>query len=307
MLVRKFFEREKVDGRFGVEIEVEGSRLPGISTSWDSPARNYWRVERDGSLRGDESAEYVLRNPCDIDMVEKALNALSQAYKDNRSTISDTVRAGIHIHVNVQDMTILHLMNYITSYYVLENLLLKYCGNGRESNHFCFRAKDAEYVIFALERALKHKAFGYLSNNSLRYSSMNLNALFSYGSLEFRAMRSTSDMEKISNWCKVLDRIRVASAAYESPSEIISQMSEDGGVDFASTMLGDYYKLFSKEDVEKLVLEGVRNAQVIAYAIDWDTFNAKELSAYDNADMSRGGSKRASKKRQQMVLAQSSW
>lgn len=43
-------------GDVGIEIEVEGKNLP-------KHFEKYWRVEADGSLRGEDNAEYVLEKP----------------------------------------------------------------------------------------------------------------------------------------------------------------------------------------------------------------------------------------------------
>ena len=56
---------KRTDGDVGIEIEVEGRRLP--------ITEKYWRMEKDGSLRGPENMEYVLDRPMSLKDAKKAL------------------------------------------------------------------------------------------------------------------------------------------------------------------------------------------------------------------------------------------
>ena len=127
--------KKAVSGDIGVEIEVEGIGIPA--------ARKYWSNEEDGSLKG-ESREFVLKEPSTLEGVKDALGYLDALYTANETTVHDSVRAGVHIHINCQKLTMTQLYNFMVVYLILENVLVKWCGNYRQGNLFCLKASDAE-------------------------------------------------------------------------------------------------------------------------------------------------------------------
>lgn len=257
-----------VKGLMGVEIEVEGVDLPN-NHNVSKEFTRYWKITEDGSLRGQESWEYVFNTPLSLQDTEKALNILGEEYHRLGSTVDDTVRAGIHVHINVQDLTLNQLMVFFSIYYSLEEVLIRYCGEGRAGNHFCLRAGDAEYMMYALLNAFQQGRFAELASDNVRYAAMNVNALFKYGSLEFRTLRSTRDINRIFTWVKVINQIKVMSLTFTSAKEVLESMSLNGGEAFAKRILGDeLYPLFHCEDLQQLVLCGARHVQDLVYLVD---------------------------------------
>lgn len=258
----------KTKGDLGIEIEVEGANLP------DAP--KYWRREEDGSLRGEENAEYVFRKPLTLDQTYAALEQLGAAYKENGSRVDDSVRAGIHVHVNVQDLSLIELFNFITVYVVLEEILVDHCGEGRQGNLFCLRAMDAGYLITTLRKAIAKRQFQALGHDDLRYSSMNVKSLSTYGSLEFRAMRGTGDMERIYNWAKLLLTLREVAKTFYDPKAVIQGFSEGEAAGFVYRCLGEQAGAFLEDtDALRKVKSGMRRAQDIAYACNWELYREK--------------------------------
>lgn len=266
--VRDIFELKRTMGRIGLEIEVEGSNLPTPSYTGKNFNR-FWRVERDGSLRG-ESYEYVLNNPIPPAQVRTALRALEVAYEREGSRVNDSNRAGVHVHINVQELTRVQLATFCTAFLVLEEPLVRYCGKHREGNHFCLRAKDAEFMMYMLERGFRSSNLNGLHNNIIRYSAMNLNSLSQYGSVEFRSMRSTRDLTQIEHWAKMLNRLLDGSMTFDSPQELIDSMSSDGYEMLLETLVGKgHAERLTHEGIGSSILRGVRNVQDMAYSIDW--------------------------------------
>lgn len=254
------------DGQIGLEIEVEGATLP-------RPSR-YWKVDADASLRG-ESCEYVLKNPLSLPQAKLALDHLGKCYTEASTVVYESVRAGVHVHINCQDLNIVQLYTFMTLYLALEPLLVHYCGSTREGNLFCLRSQDADYLPWVLAQAAQTKDFTSFDNEDLRYASMNVMALATYGSLEFRAMRGTADLEAIWTWVKLLHTLKVKAQGYDSPADIIFDMSGRGAEEFARHVLGDdlYPKVcVGKATTRKLVMEGIRSAQDVAYCCDWEEF-----------------------------------
>lgn len=251
-------------GDVGVEIEVEGKRLPKID--------KFWKMEQDGSLRGEENIEYVLRKPSTLNQLAIALKFLDKAYRDNDAVVDDSVRAGVHVHVNVQGLNIVELYNFMTLYLILEEVLVEFCGETREGNLFCLRASDADYLIYRLVRAAQRRRFRELVDDNLRYASMNVKALGTYGSLEFRAMRGTRDLDVIQTWANIIVGLREHAKTYTDPTDIVNGFSE-GEVDgFLVRALGDNAELFKKGDYRLKLMRGMRQAQDVAFCCKWQEF-----------------------------------
>ena len=103
-------------GDFGVEVEVE-------ATSFDTmPRLNCWKSVHDGSLRG-ESAEFVFRNPLPLD---KTIGEVVKLYSYLKECgIKDSGRAGVHVHVNVNTLTVVQLLNLIAMWMIVEEAAVR--------------------------------------------------------------------------------------------------------------------------------------------------------------------------------------
>ncbi len=256
-----------VDGTYGVEIEAEGKNLA-------NPNPNTWRCENDGSLQsGHQAIEYVMPVPRDLKGVRKSLDELQKCYAAAGTQVIETDTSGVHVHINVQEYTPKELFTLITTYLVMEELLITYCGPSREGNHFCLRIKDAEFILHEFVRAAQERKFGHLKNENIRYASLNPCSLFKYGSLEFRAMRGTGNLDAIYEWVEILDRVKQAALNFKSPNEVIMSMSLNGEDNFIRAVLGDKAKLFLDVSGHKqMVREGARLVQPLAFIPNWEAF-----------------------------------
>lgn len=255
--------RNKVSGEVGIEIELEGKHLPTRVGCDEKPSNRFWRVERDGSLRG-EAYEYVLAKPVARNKVPTAIEQLWQAFIDNKTVFEDSGRAGVHVHINVQKSLISHLINFIVLYVTFERVLVRFCGEKREGNLFCLRACDAEYMLLHLRKALSQGDLRSLATDDIRYASINLSSIFKYGSLEFRAMRSPVDPGVLEQWVGILLSLKDASGGFESAEEILNRVSQEGPEEFARNVFGEYFSLLRSDDWTSEVYHGLRSVQPIA-------------------------------------------
>ena len=260
------------DGSLGVEIEIEADNLPSAAS-----VTNYWRLERDASLRG-ESGEYVLRAPLSETELGIALSQLKSAMDKAGTKIRPTYRAGIHVHVNVQDLTPKQLITFISSYFMLEEVLLSFCDKTRAGNHFCLRMSDASYTLDMITEAILSSNLQVLDTEDLRYASLNITSLFKYGSVEFRALESTIDFEKVKAWAGVLNHLKEFAKTMDSPVDLLGRASERGFETFARDILGPHYKTFGKFVSEEKIRVGVRNIQYAVYSRDW---SATDLNIFN--------------------------
>lgn len=250
-------------GDVGVEIEMEADGMPVAES-----VSKYWRLERDPSLRG-ESGEFVLRKPLPIADLDKAFVELQKALNAHGTRVRPTYRAGIHVHVNVQDLTPKQMINFIAAYFMFEEVLLSYCDKTRSGNHFCLRMSDASYTLDMISEAIANSDLQSLNTEDLRYASLNITSLFKYGSIEFRALESTIDFNKIKQWAAVLNQLKEFAKTISSPPDILGEASAMGFTEFAKTALGSSYQTFRPFVTEDRIRIGVRNIQYALYSRNW--------------------------------------
>lgn len=267
MTIKKILPCREQSGDVGVEIELEADRIPHKDF-----VPEMWKKEADASLRG-ESAEFVLRQPVKLRDLDAAFQALQSAFDASGTSPRPTYRAGIHVHVNVQDLTPTQLVTFICSYFMLEEVLLRFCDKSRLGNHFCLRMSDASYSLDKLVEFIQTENIRVLENEDLRYASLNVTSLFKYGSVEFRALESTLDFERIKVWAGVLVHLRDYAASLRSPVDLLASASAFGFEAYAPVILGRWYQHFQKWSTEENIKRGVRNIQYAIYSRDWDKPN----------------------------------
>lgn len=264
MNVREYFGTKAQAGEVGIEIELEGNKFP-------KNLDKYWTSKADGSLRGN-AIEYILIKPLSRNAYPKALEYLTNKQKEMGTTVKNTGNAGIHIHINVQEMSMIQVYNFICLYLMYEDLLIAFCGESREGNFFCLRAKDAEFLLSTLTSAAKAEYWENMdAGGRVRYASINVNALRKFGSLEFRGMRSPVDNDTIILWTEMLLKLKDCSKKYKTPQDIIKGFSRDGQEYFTEKVFGKYAKrIFMDFNWAEKLVEGMWRAQDIAYCRDWD-------------------------------------
>lgn len=261
MNVCEYYDLPRTNGEIGIEIELEGSNV-------DEAGAPGWRVERDGSLRGD-SAEYVMRKPVMLREVHKYVRALQKSLDDADAEPVDTGRAGVHVHVNMQQYSMTQVINYICAYMIFEDCLTDFCGEHRVGNLFCLRVRDADRLIFSLRDRIRRKDLLNINNNANRYAAINIESLPKFGSLEFRAMRSTVDPMEISQWAGMLVCIRDWAVKFDDPRDIIQEFSVDGPLQVFEDVFQQYEELLEFDPDS--MYEGMRNAQFLAFCEDnWE-------------------------------------
>ncbi len=233
-----------IKGDFGIEIEVEGRKLPDHDT-------DFWKTVEDGSLRN--GLEYVVRGAISNKGVVPALSELQSAFIDNGSRLSFSFRTSVHVHMNMQQLTMNEIFNCIYTYLLLEDSFMNYCGEQRKGNRFCLRAADAEFSYDVIEKLFRDGAAGLIRipHNQARYAAINIEALSKYGSLEFRGMEGNMDIPRISNWCSALLALRNFAQKHKTPMDIYNAFDNQASEEFLVSVLGDLSKLFTFPDMDR--------------------------------------------------------
>ena len=252
--------RDQGDREIGIEIEMEGARLH------PKTPLNYWNVTHDGSLRPNpEAVEYVLRQPVPRSRVKARLDYLQAALAKNEADLRPSDRCGVHVHLNCQNMEMSELFRMVTLYLILEETVTSWCGVDRESNLFCLRAQDAEYLMHAAIEAKRTGNLSLITDSGLRYAAINFAALSKYGSVEFRALPTTADFSRINSWVKILLRIRDKALEAESDTQLIERCSTNGPLTFAKSILGTSFDLVKTPEMANQIRNGLEISQNLAY------------------------------------------
>ena len=278
------------EGEVGVEIELEGSFLPRAITS-------YWDAKEDPSLRG-EGMEYVMRKPCRREHILRFCKYLERYFHKDGCILNPSKRCSVHVHINTQGMTMVQVYNFVCLYLLVEDLLLLYAGEDRVGNMFCLAVKDAEALVDAMVSAIENKDFNIFqrAKEKLRYGSINITALPKFNSLEFRALRVTTDPDVITEWATLLLGLKDLAMKYETPVDIIKEFSISGVHGFLTEALGQGYKErlvggVSQDIVEQYVWEAIPLVQEIAYCTRWDTTKVPDFRVFDRHGAGGGGNK----------------
>ena len=174
--------------KIGVEVEVEGmDRIPSI---------NGWRSTRDGSLRGG-GVEYVFRGPIGGLSACNRLQALEATLSEYQPVFS--MRTSVHVHVDSRDLTWAQVCDLVILYAIVEPYLFAICGSERADNIYAMSLYRGQHQVSQLCDIIR---LGHRSVDSMwtKYTALNLTALETFGSLEFRGHKGTCSKPVLVNW-----------------------------------------------------------------------------------------------------------
>ncbi len=269
--VHEAFRLKQTSGLIGVELEYEGANLP------PKGFEPYWIRTVDNSLRGD-SGEFVFRQPLTRDQVQTAFKTLESSFKMYNTKIIPTYRAGTHVHVNVQELSMAQLINYLVLYFMFETALLKLCSEERTGNHFCLRLKDASSLGDLLADFIQNPVIETLKSDNYRYAAVNINSVPKFGSLEFRSLESTTDWGKLELWIDLLLKLKETAKSYDNPAAVLLSASGEGFREFGKKVFGNLWGFLSQKVLEEDVRENVWEIQHAVFAKNWSEVNLNIFS-----------------------------
>ena len=221
---------------FGIEVEVEGITKSDPRGNY----ADYWTATTDNSLRNN-GVEFVSA-PLRADQLEGAFAQLKQSINTNHNF---SPRTSVHVHMNVRDMTINQINNLLIVYTVVEDLLFNYAGESRKNNVFCIRLQDTNYID-NMRLFQDNPTEAVHSWN--KYTALNLHPIADKGTVEFRHMRGTLDVDVLLTWVNLLSCIKTF-AKDNTTSHIFQQVmmlnAESNYEMFLYHVFGDYTKYLS--------------------------------------------------------------
>ncbi len=272
-------------GDIGIEIELEGENLPnaGYLDAVRSKSGVSWQVKQDNSLRG--GLEYVLSAPCPIEEVAELCNGLFGVFAARRTNLIPSNRCSIHIHYNVGGLKVNSITSIIALWTIFEEPLLRTWGDARYKNHFCLSTKDEEATLASWEAFLKTGRLP--EERNLRYSALNLVAVRSYGSLEFRGGGAVNSAQDATRWATFLHRLcKYAEERYPNPQQIAYDLSERGPLAILRDICDGGLEAFANEvygtvdHFSQACMDSFHNVQPILFDFPWGEWQTEINKAY---------------------------
>lgn len=263
LTIRELFHHPNIQGRFGVEIECEGTALP-------APNNPAWAVHNEGSLRNN-GIEYVLTQPLDKEPLNVTLLSLQHRMRDAR--LRPSYRTSTHIHINMLHETLETTLRFICIYTIFDLLFNHICGPLRDGNLFCLGARetgDVQLGITLLIAAAKHQDFGGQLPRG-KYASLNMQPLWRFGSLECRIFPMSIDPPQILGWTDWLQRILDYANGNDNLRNIINNCISNPDI-AVMNILGRN----PTPDEPRFVVEGAQHAHEVARIINSELYKKKE-------------------------------
>lgn len=257
--------------RVGVEIEVEKFVKP---VSQNEPWFAFWEAKRDGSLH-DAGMEFVFRQPLfGIDAYKAIVGFCEHA---ERARYVSSIRTGIHVHLDARDLEIAQLQRLCVLYALYEKAIYNYVGNNREENVFCLpwymstgATKAVKAVIGARGAAIKAAARQIADE---KYAGLNLDPLARFGSIEFRHLLTTFNVNRIIEWVNIVMRLKEAACRLKPSGEQLIQIAQEtGAVALGEEAFRDQYQHLHYEQIQGHMIDtGVPTAidVIVNRKLEW--------------------------------------
>lgn len=225
----------------GVEVEVENVKI----FKQTSP---YWRMIEDGSLRN--SGREFITPPIRAWRVERALMQLFNV--DLNHDIDFSERTSIHIHMNIRTLTVPQLESLIITYILFEKVLFNFIGNNRYNNIFC---------VPIVETDIGENLLNMITNKNpevswQKYTALNLLPIMDKGTIEFRHMSGTKDIERLITWINLLLSLK-KFALQKSPEYIWKRINTLNTTSeyrlFAEEVFGEFLPILWNDNFNKAV------------------------------------------------------
>lgn len=271
--IRKFGEAiELIDSNtyIGVEVELEGVATKGIKEDCE-----LLRHTHDYSLRGALCGELLFDCPLKGGDVVTALTALETYVLKYETVPIRSSRTSTHVHIDVRDLSIDQLRNFIIVYLSTERLLSTYCGKAREENIFCVPIYKSSKLVKSLSLLFEESEIGLnrMTNllgafsDSIRYGALNFNSLWKHGTLEFRMLRGEYEANKIIEWINILLSIKkyainATTEEIQAPNHLFSTNCEV----YVDAIFGEYANTLKYDGYEHDIVKGARVAHDVMHS-----------------------------------------
>lgn len=202
----------------GIEVEVEYiHRREGIITL--PSGLKIWNLTEDGSLRN--SGKEFVSSPLKGDNIPFALSLLNKTLNSEKTCIGHEFsdRTSVHVHMDVREFTLEQLANFIMSYIIVEPLMYNFCGGNRHQSIFCVPLNISSMThylnIFFSQLEKNRTGCCDIFSPWPKYTGLNLRPVHNYGTVEFRHMVGTCDVDILMQWVSLILKLKVFAKGQE--------------------------------------------------------------------------------------------
>lgn len=197
------------DPLIGVELEIERARYIKLTPK-------YMYTEEDGSLR--HGGIEFITVPLAASELKATLHTFFEINANEISESNYSDRCSIHVHMNVKDISLEQLSNLYKLYLLYEPHLFNFAGEDRDNNIFCTPLTETAHVNTQLLQVGDHDPLSVIARFGewVKYTALNLRPILDIGTIEFRHMPGTSNVEKIHNWIDLLVLLYTSACCMES-------------------------------------------------------------------------------------------
>jgi hypothetical protein len=157
-----------------------------------------FKVVPDGSLRN-HGAEYVTAFPQARKRLIDDFTTLHKSLKLGEEPFSE--RTSTHVHINVSSMQVEHARQMVLLYALFEEFFFCMVKPNRRDNIHCVPLTETPLP------GHYHKQFTNMVPSWSKYTALNLGRVRDLGTMEFRHMHGTNDVELMNIWLNVLENL----------------------------------------------------------------------------------------------------
>lgn len=261
------------DLMIGVELEVEnaGADLDGLREA----SGRFWNVTEDRSLRPHGVSWEWISKPALMGTTMAEMRLLFEKMGWGDANYSD--RTSVHVHTNVLDFTQQQVANLTLVYPVVESVLFRFVnhykkreeqGYCRDTNLYCVPWSDCRMNRNFIEKFFDNPAILVPDRRGLgiraweKYTALNFLPMSEHGTVEWRHMHGTADMEKLGIWLNLIGSIMryCRDNKFDDIVKTIKVMNDVSTYQqFFQHVLGN--SLEYKEEYRAAMAEGVVNAK----------------------------------------------
>lgn len=237
----------------GIEIEVERVPEAVINTR---PCPAGWSVVSDGSLR--DGVEYKLASPLAGPSLAGAIEAM---YQHNKFFRRHTSSCHIHVDILEEEVTEETLQSLFLLAFMTEEVLYQVGDSGRKWCGFTntlTSLNDSQVAALVLGQeeynnrykvyAGNHREYDYFSEHlqgGSRYIGLNVQAMYKYGSIEFRYFPTPESKDELYNWVRIVQSYMKAAQSLDGLEAVKAMMeTEDSYKSFISEFFSEWKQMF---------------------------------------------------------------
>lgn len=261
---------EVIAGDYIIGIEIEAEKVSDHLSG--AGASSLWNVVNDNSLRN-HGKEFV-SVPMDANASPLALATLYGMFE--KFPVSFSWRTSTHIHLNMRQEKVAHVLNLLILYCLFEDSLLDFVGEQRRTSNFCVPVQEtgfANLISHVLEGRIK---LPDLTKDWSKYAAINPRPIHfndhaggpavnsGKGTIEFRQLEGTRSPAKIINWINLIACLQRASRNYtvdELESKVISLNSLLQYTNFLNEVFQQHAKLLPIADFAQILYNSVAYAK----------------------------------------------